>query len=285
MVVSVSIVALGVLIALFWGLGPHFLTFKTDYNLLFTNDTLDDQVNPLILLHFLPSEQRAVVVNLDPSIEVELIGGYGFYKLRAVAPLLKLENKDSHFVTASYSFALDRLVDSVIMTSGNDHQVVSRRNVKLLIWQTFFRRLHSKAELVDLMKSYFFLQSLSAESVDVIQASDLDKLNQITIGGSPNCSLAVINTTKSQGLATRVAQVIENSGGTVVRLTDSNQPLSNSSIYYSEKNLDCLAMTKRLKVLFPSSLEVEVSAGERELSEYRADLVIFLGQDLSQTIY
>lgn len=285
MVTSVSIVTFGVLIALFWGLGPHFLTFKTDYNLLFTNDTLDDQTNPLILLHFLPSEQRVVVVNLDPNVEVELIGGYGFYKLWAIAPLMKLEKKDSHFVTASYSFALDRLVDSVIMISGNDHQVTDQRDVKLLIWQAFFQRLHSRSELVDLMKSYFFLQSLSTESVDVIQASDLNKLNNIAIGGSLKCSLAVINSTKSQGLATRVSQIIENSGGTVVRLTDSDQPMLKSSIYYSEKNLDCLAMTKRLQVLFPSSMEVEISAGERELSEYRADLVIFLGQDLSQTIY
>lgn len=105
---------------------------------------------------------------------------------------------------------------------------------------------------------------------------------QMVLGNQfTQCPVGVINTTSTSGLATRMSSLIEESGYPVVRLTDNRDNLEQSHIFVDADRPECLAEAQRLARLLPQ--EVVVTADSSVVRQYRAQIVLFLGQEVAVT--
>lgn len=88
------------------------------------------------------------------------------------------------------------------------------------------------------------------------------------------CAVAIVNTTSTAGLASVVATVIENGGKRVVQIT--NGPQYNQSQVFFSKN-ECEESATEVSAITPLHQAPQRNAGIT--LQYRADVVIFLGND------
>lgn len=91
------------------------------------------------------------------------------------------------------------------------------------------------------------------------------------------CSIAVVNTTGVNGLATEVGDILERSGLFVARLTN-NQSNTSNSLILTKNPEECKEVIEAVGILTPNSAEVAID--EAAATRYRARVVILVGKDL-----
>jgi len=131
---------------------------------------------------------------------------------------------------------------------------------------------------------WWHLQNLSSTQLAERSFSDLEQWHKydlqrdIQINTQP-CSIAVVNTTSRQGLATRLGEILERSGLFVARLTTTTTNTQNS-LLLTNGDEACESVISVLQQLTPNSKGsvVDVIAATR----YRASVVLLLGTDLSE---
>lgn len=209
------------------------------------------------------------------------VSGYGKYRLQAVYPLFALEKKPLHFVRSSLSFSLGTILDGVWPVYSTLSQWQSR---------TDFQRLFFSREIQTLPLSWKEKWNWFALASDTRTETIFhDTITQLPLNsgvvGTPkealSCSLALVNTTSTYGLAGKIDGLLSSNGFSVIRTTSDQQEIGQTTITVNEtSDNECQWVIQKVKKLLPDS--VLSIKDEAQTQEYRADIVVKLGKDMAQ---
>lgn len=274
-------VSLVVVVLLIWVLGGIVFPLAINKNILFIKTQKDGRSQEIYLASFVKDQAKVQLIALDPEQELQLIGGYNRYRLAAVDPLLKLEKKSPVFQRAAWSWGLGLIVDDISYLQPQTELRHKKDLQRQLRWALInnWHQLRSAQRILELI---FFTRSIPIEAVsfdsDLNLIEDLEPISASQL--TQTCQLAVVNTTQTPGLAAQLSQVLEQSGGRVVRVSDQNSPYQLSTLSLAVDNLACNFIAQRVKLLFPDQVVKVDKANLRQ--EHRADLVIMVGQDVAR---
>ena len=262
--------------------GPHLFTLDNNKHVVFSSSKIDGSKSQIYFAYFLPSVQKIQIFPLSSQL-VEVIGGYGEYQLEAVYPLLKMEKKDHRFQSAAMSWAVGVVVDEVSDFSFQSN-LETKKHLQRQLKNMVIKDLAHPQLLVESLKLLFFTRSIPMEQVKIeTQPIALDQLEASAASMIyEDCPVAVVNTTNKAGLAAEMSTILEKTGAVVVRIVDQSSPYQLSTFSYEAYNLACQALVDRAQALFPTQIVKQDNYKLRQ--EYRADLVIFIGEDLAKKI-
>lgn len=142
---------------------------------------------------------------------------------------------------------------------------------------------HKPEQSKNYLQFYFLFRQIPSASSptkidELVNRANLFKTIDDAV--TAHCPVAVTNTTSINALASRVSQIIEQSGAVVVRVKSGDSEFNKSSLYVGEEvEVQCQALITLIKSIFPSELIV-VPANKDLTNRYRAQLILFLGEDL-----
>ncbi len=185
-----------------------------------------------------------------------------------------IKDQDLEVIKTDMSSNLQVPIDQLIifddLSDGGKIQLV--RNLLTTPNLAFFTKLN-------LFKLLVFSDTLHLNKENV---SDLSEsfLERSLMQTGKICSVAVINTTEINGLASKLSQFLEQNGVYVTRASSNDQNLKKSHILVDKDRKDCLPLAKKLEAILPHEQEMTV---DKALPYYRANVVVFLGSDLDKT--
>jgi len=259
-----------------------------------------------------PPERRGIILFLTPKTLLETIHGYGDYRLESI---YKLGEQEGHgggeFLATSLQENLRVPIDGYALVSDLVKEAKLDSKPRDFILE-YLRNLFFKHTKTNLTKKDVFLLWLKTRKIrqDKISVVDLEKLditekiilpdnsesfkinpqkfkkiaseffkdNQIR---QENLEIAVLNSTSYSGLATGVADLIENIGGRVVEVGETEKSKIQSASWRtnskckikSKKEFKKSYTLKKLEKVFGCQWE------EEDTGDYRGDLVLILGED------
>jgi len=89
-----------------------------------------------------------------------------------------------------------------------------------------------------------------------------------------NCPVAVVNNSDELGLAQKFSQIWENSGVSVIRVTNNFNQQETASRIDLISDTDCQLTLSKILATLPSG--IEISRDQQALDQYRAKMVVFL---------
>jgi len=254
------------------------------------------------VVSFLESEKAVSVVSFPAGIQVDTSGGHGSWKIESLYPLGELNGKGGELLRRSLSEFLGVpiqgwIVDEKTDPALNREEVI--RDLQQILGKSLFTPKITNLSLWDgsrLLLTLLFTNTSVGDWVDLSQTKILtqrhlpdgsqsfsadpalvDRLSQ-QLFSQPQLidealSIAVVNATDHQGLGTRAARLIANSGGEIVGVSDRKQMSEETTIIVSgKKNLTSYSAD----FLSNQFLADHVSQGET--SGERADLVLVVGE-------
>ncbi len=263
---------------------PQFMPLTRNTNIVFVSLEKDLNINKIVIAQFRPETQTLDIIELQNDQPVSVIGGFGDYPLRSVYPLLDLEKKDGLFKRGAFSFVTGQVIDGVVALPTQQLPTTPNQIGAALQFLPGQRTESSLPEW-QLLQLLFFTLKIPADRVTFTATGndqEWSAYRQRLAVKYPedDCSVAVVNTTTKGGLAREMSAIIEQTGYTVVRITDTATRAPRTTITYDPNQVECLAQAKRLGNLFP--LAVDINSDANLSASYRAKVVISLGEDVSQ---
>lgn len=234
------------------------------------------------VVRFLFDELQIDVYPIPADLGLEVMGGYGQYRFQAVYPLLILEGKDLPFIRSAFSLSTGILLDELWRSDVTRLDLNSQNRFQLFFLQNIFsnkqvaftQKLTWLALLFDQRTEYVLHEPLT--SLPALQFRELE----VSMPQSA-CTVALINTTPLNGLAARIADLLESHHFRVVRtVTDTTQVGKTTVLFAENLSADCLVILDKVEKLVPGGVEKQLDVGETVRN--RADLVVKLGTDLAQ---
>lgn len=259
------------LISFFVFIWQYDANFKNK-NIVFVSSKKDDQANKIVIASFDEKSQKVYLYTLPSELKTTLIGGYGEYPLGSILPLLKIDKKDSIFVTAVFSHAFGLAIDEVEETS------LSQKVDRSFLIKALLSNKKTWSTALQLIKT----PQLDWRMTELSTWEDWDKALDKQLKGKldEHCSIAIVNATNSNGLASSFSQILENSGLDVVRTTDSIWDKPVTSLYKGNSIDEVCGQAINL-IQKTSPVLVPVYQDEAKVSQYRARLVLFIGDEIS----
>lgn len=264
----------------------RLFSFSEVQTVLFVPKTIEQ--HGVILVRFHAEPPKVEILSLDPNAQLEILGGYGQYRLQAAYPLLDLkEENNDRFIRAVLGLSLGTVLDEIVVIPQGDINPQSDREAKQFIGRLIRnsqvkipgkQRLQWGGLVWDGRTTWFFsqyeakLEDLNTQFDPVLS---LEK-------GEGSCSVTIINTTGISGLAARVDALLREDAISVVRTINSEEKLDETVLLFPKNNQQpsCERVRNKLEKIVPHQLKEERVA-EEVLLEERADVVIKLGRDLA----
>lgn len=273
--IVVGAIACGLLVVVFLFVSQIDARLSTQ-NILFVPNNKDGQEDQIILASINENSQKVFVYQFPTQLKSNVLGGYGEYPLGSVLPLLQMEKKDDHFILATFSNIFQHSVTSFYQRQSNEAELdkakfigmlLKQRKTWALAWQVY--KLDSSSLLIKRVGNWEeWGQALSSQLVG--------KVND-------HCSVAIVNTTRTNGLASQLSNILEKSGVEVVRTTDSIWDKSTTAIYQTpDENGECDSVVKIIQSVSPVVLQT--SFDETKPTQYRAKIVFFIGDELASIL-
>lgn len=277
----------GVVIAvLYYGSLRSFSQQKYPQRFVITSSVLDEHSNPFLLVFVDQDHTKLTFLKLSETLKMNVLGGYGDYELRSVGSLLNMEKKPVQFMRSAYALGLDQGLDDIVFL--DKLKIGAVVNPKSILWQTVIST-QAKTTLSwwQRWQLFCFAWSLPDNKIEVKQIDSVSAWQSWQKTQSqavdPSCSLSVINNTDKAKLATKISQVLENSGVRVVRTTTEGDQLKPTEIVVSPSAQDCEFSLRQAERLLPfASIKPRVDSAAD--SKYRADVVILVGNDLGDLV-
>jgi len=269
-------------------------------------------ITPRIFIFSLdPSEKKAIVLSFPQKTFLETIHGYGDYPLESIYKLGEQEGYNGgNFLATSLQENLRIPLDGYALISNLKETNLNFKSRDFILES--FRDLFLRSNKTNLTKGDVFFLWLKLKKIrqDKITLVDLEKLDItekiILLDGTEsfkfdpqkfkkiaidifkdnqirqeNLEIAVLNSTSYSGLATRVADLIENIGGRVVEVGEIKNSKFQSASWRtnskckikSKKEFKKSYTLKKLEKVFGCQWE------EEDTGDYRGDLVLILGED------
>lgn len=284
MVFTTIFVGVAAVLAAYFFVIPSVLESNfEDKNIVIISNKLDLQNDFIYFAHISQQNDDSFILRINSDETVTVPGGYGEYPLQSVYPLLKIDKKDDQFIRHAYSQLLGLSVDEVIALNQPLIEETDE-TLKLVLLKSAIEQMIRLefAGVSELLQVHYRANNLDKIGLD--QVSDISEhySDLATISGDvyQYCSVAVINATEENGVATEFGELIETTGGLVVRLDDA-QPDSvavegSVVMYYSNEPVDCSQLTSRISGLFSTKPVVLPISELENNSQYRAKVVILI---------
>jgi hypothetical protein len=260
-----------------------------------------------------PWERTAILLSFPSETFIEVIHGYGQYRLEAVYQLGQIENhRGGELLAGSLQENLGIPIDGFAVIS-NFQFPISKDKPKDYILAAFRLLLkggETNLTKWDLARLSWQIRKIRQDKIMVIEAEEGSVLEQILLADGTkglkidtekakklaesffkdskirqeDLTIAVLNSTEHFGLAERVSRIIENIGGRVIEIgntenskfpahpADGQVPNSECEIR-SKKLLKKSYTVKKLMKIF------SCQRGGGDLENYRAEVVLILGED------
>lgn len=279
---------------------------KTTFNLAVKGVSLG-------VLSFNPVDNSLTVIKIPDNSLMEVPKGYGSWPARSIFELgqsetlpigdklvksslesllgtpidgfLTLENKNSEK-------SLDALVEDI---HKNPFSILSffwsvksdLTGIELLnLAQRVAGTRGDKVTIVDLEDSSITKSELLADSTRVLGVDKVEldlyirKNLKEAIMSNFDGSIAVYNATSHPGLASEVARIITNMGGTVITVSNTESNIEKTLVIYSNEEAESEEVLVRLKQIFsPECLRRKCSSNDQKILTSRASINIVLGED------
>jgi hypothetical protein len=257
-----------------------FFSQSGQQTVLFTTKQVDQVGSYLVTFYF--NELRTEIFPIKPEVSTEVIGGYGTYRFQAVYPLLVLEGKDLSYIRSTMSLSMGVLLDELWTANQADLDLASAGQLQRFLmthfWQNWQIPLVQKASWLALLLDQR-TEVTVRQPVTALPANEF--LDREFTQSEPLCTVALVNTTSMNGLAGRIADLLEGHNFRVVRTISDNDTVERSKVLTDEElSADCQLVLDRVERLVPG--EIEREKNHQEIVRNRADLVVKLGTDLSQ---
>lgn len=153
-------------------------------------------------------------------------------------------------------------------------QEVKQRHNFSTMWQNLIKLMQLRQVLLDYQfQGKNFSQGLSS----------IDELASFVLAEDSDCAIGVLNTTSIPGLATKVANILEQSGLLILRISNSDQKdyrdLEQSVLLIKEETASCQVIIERLKNWRQSEFSLEVKEDQQLTNRYRSNLILLIGED------
>lgn len=244
-------------------------------NIVFVPSGKSGGEGKIIFALFNKNPDNISVIGLDKKITNQLIGGYGDYQLGALHGILEIDKKGSVFERAAFSNFLEMGVDEVVEVNFDQ---LPTTKIELATMMIKNKNTFSDALVVK------NIDQGSLEFVEVNSLEDWQKHinSSVTRQLNDNCSVAVVNATEESGIASLLSNILENSGVSVVRSTNNIWGESETKLYIGDSSEDCGEVLDRIQSVSPIELTTEVN--KNETARFRANIVFFIGEELSQQL-
>jgi len=253
-----------------------------------------------------PQEKKAIILSLPPKTFIETIRGYGDYPLESIYKLGEQEGLDGgEFFASSLQENLRVPIDGYVLISDfKETNLTSKPREFILACfkDLFFGRNKTNLKRGDLAFLWLKLIKVRQNKISIGDLEKLDIAEKVILpdgtGGfkinsqkfkkvaleffkdlqirQENLEIAVLNSTSYSGLATRMADLIENIGGRVVEvgeIKNSKFQIPNSKCELkSKKGLKKSYTLRKLEKVFGCQWQ------EEEAGVYRGDLVLIVAE-------
>jgi hypothetical protein len=244
-------------------------------------DTTTQPISAVWLWYY-PAQKRARVVYFQPDFRLNIAGGYGQYPLDSLWPLLKLDHRSQAYFTSAAGLGLGTPLTRVIPVVPNE---VLRTPQE---WQDFFWNLAKTGGTAELpfLESWQLGSQLGQVSLAnwEIKTEITNEQWELAKSGLPSvsevgaCSVAIVNTTSRSGLANRLSLVWEAVGLRVVKTADNLANQARTTLVRANGE-DCDPTQDVIEATFAEP--ISVSNDPEVTQQYRADIVVLVGQDLA----
>ena len=253
---------------------------------------------------FDPQEKKAIILSLPPKTFIETIHGYGNYPLESIYKLGEQESLDGgEFFASSLQENLRVPIDGYALISKEANLASKPRDFILGCFRNLFLgRGKTNLKKGDIVSLWFKFKKVRQDKISIIDLEKLDITEKIILPDGTegfkinsqkfkkvaleffkdpqirqeNLEIAVLNSTSYSGLATRMADLIENIGGRVVEvgeIKNSKFQIPNSKCELrSKKELKKSYTLRKLEKVFDCQWQ------EEETGDYRGDLVLIVGE-------
>jgi hypothetical protein len=267
-----------------------------------------------------PQEKKAIILSLPPKTFIETIHGYGDYPLESVYKLGEQESwGGGEFFTSSLQENLRIPIDGyVLIPDFKETNLPSKPRGFILacFMDLFWGRNKTNLKKGDIASLWLNFKKIRQDKISIVDLEKIDIAEKIILPDGTegfkinpqkfkkvaleffkdpqirqeNLEVAVLNSTSYSGLATRVADLIENMGGRVVEVGEiKNSKFPASPAMSADRqagrqipNSKCeLRSKKELKKIY-TLRKLEKVFGcqwqEEEAGDYRGDLVLIVGE-------
>lgn len=256
----------------------------------------------VVLASFDPYEQELLLLVIPEGTQLEVVHGYGKYRVDAVGRLGGQE-KISGLLAGSLQENFGVVVDGWISTFSQEWKTSDRksllRNVLqerifdsrttnfsrwdlVRLWWSVKNLRFDRLKTIDLAKTNILKQEQLADKtrVYVIEASSLDvylsRLFFDTTLRKEKLSIEILNATNKPGLAERASRIVGNIGGEVVWVGNYETQSEKCKVQSAKEKKDSYTVRKLMKVF--------ACLWEEKGEEGRGDISLLLGEDYWQKL-
>lgn len=259
-------------------------------NIVYVTDDIDSLSSKILFAHLDKDEAKNALYIVDGGEEVEVPNGYGVYAVGAVPSLLKMDQQSDGTILSIMSRIFRLPIDEIVMAEplsniGSDAAMLEQGSELASVLQSiaFSSIVSDPSEALTVLRLSFLarktsqLQNLGSYK----KTSDLVETSAMELSAEEkSCSVAVINTTGKPHLARDTAQVLEENGVYIIREDSISDAENTTRLQVSaELKNECEMLFSKLVPFFPDTSTREEQT--EETRRYRADIVIFLGKDIT----
>lgn len=266
---------------------------KSRLNLVLTNEKVS-------LLSLNPADKELVFLSMPSQTLLEVIRGFGVYKVESVFSLGEMENhRGGELLMGTVQENLGIPVDAYASISNLKSQISNVKTYILACFKLLLRNGKTNLTKWDLLRLWWELRKIRQDKIVMVDLKESLKEIVLPDGTSAfeiepekikkisgdflkdfrirqeNLSIAVLNSTNHSGLANRGARLVENIGGRVVEVGDAGGGFlgMEKCEIRSPKKLKTSYTVKKLIKIFACQW-----SGEK-MGESRAQVVLILGED------
>ncbi|HUW21728.1 MAG TPA: LytR C-terminal domain-containing protein [Candidatus Bathyarchaeia archaeon] len=260
---------------------------------------------PLAIVSFVPSQKTLVFLLIPERTLIDAVHGYGQYRVEAFNELERI-NEESFLLSESLIYQLGLPIDGWVKSAPPLPAQLAARELKKwyrrAIWTAFKKESETNLAAFDLAKIWWFVYAVRNADVKVISLEQEKSLDEaIFPDGSlfykvdqekgdlllkkyfiddeikkEKLTIGVANATNSPGLAKKIGRIINNFGGTLVKLGDWSQNLNGCEIRVKSTN-GGYTSEKLARVL-------DCPIREGDFGSFMVDVLVVVGQDFCEKV-
>ncbi len=263
----------------------------------------------LVLISSAAEAKNAFVISLEPekslnilvlpdNLYLEVPSGYGQYQLGSIYPLGELEGQAGELMKATIQQSLAIPVEAYLKLSQNCFgqepagcclaALKGRGETDLSRWDLFRLWLKIKELRQDEINRVNLTETATLKELElpdgtVVLETEITQIDSLVKKFFSDrrvreeaLKIEILNATKYGGVANEVARLLNNIGGAVISVANSENQIQKSKLKIQNEGMKNLYTVKKIEKI----LGIEAEAGE--MADSRADLVIILGVDYYQ---
>lgn len=264
---------------------------------------VDSDSADVYVVSYLPNDERLSVVSFPREMKIETVGGYGLWKVDSIYPLGELEGSGGELLRRSLGQFLGVAIDGWLVLDVGGVEI-NRDNVRSFVRAALGKSILGGARTNfsywDVVKVWKGIGSVRIDHIDFVDLGRIGVLDeQLQPDGSrvfvvlperldeiaqrlflhpqiisERLTFSVVNSTNHRGLGQRASRIIKNTGGDVVSVSDTSEPLELTTITVTSKELLESYSVKKLAQIF-----AKAQAKVGDTASRRADVIVTVGED------